>query len=116
MAYQRKTAAEKRVEQERTRHQAWERFCSDFEQLSTIADVETLLSRPPSTSDPRRPYFSNFGFFWNHAFMIPASASGTELRMYASLVRKLEATGVMKPGAADEVVVKLQDAAKEKGF
>lgn len=99
----RKTAAEKRAEQEKQKSRAWASYKRKLERAQSFRDALAIQASPVSSSSPGRSFYSNFGFFM-HYFSPPSGASVYELEQYLRLLECFEKEGVLKDGAFPKLV------------
>jgi hypothetical protein len=87
----------------------WSNFRAKLQGVGTwIGAVELALSSvPPDT--PGRCYYMNLNVFLS-AFVIPERSSYAEKALYLELIRRVDATGILKPGAREQVEKALREA------
>jgi len=94
----RKTAAERRAEEDRVKERIWESFSRQIERAESYEDALRIHATPVGVDSPGRKFYSNFGFFM-HYFSPPDGASKYELQQYLRLLRCFDKQGALKEGA-----------------
>jgi hypothetical protein len=110
----RRTKADRERERYEADRREWERFRPRLEAAQTLADALRLAADTPRSDEPGRRYYSNLSFFLQ-TFIVPDGSSHEERALYLQLVRRLDATGVLKPGAGEKIQDALRRTIEAKG-
>jgi hypothetical protein len=103
MKKKRKTQAERDAEYDRLTREHWPVFKAKLEKTSTIAEAEALRRQAVPVDAPGRKFYSNFGTFLVGGFMVPHGAGHAELLLYLDFLRRLVASGELKPEYLPEI-------------
>jgi hypothetical protein len=80
----------------------WDRFRARLEGLTSFPEAQLLVDEALPPDSPGRRYYSNLGFFLQD-FTVPAGSSYAEKELYLQFIQRLNATGALKPGAAQRL-------------
>jgi hypothetical protein len=109
MARRRKTKAEREAEWDDAERKEWDFFIPKLRAAKGLADAMLLAHTGVREGEPGRRYYSNLATFLQN-FFPPAGADAVELSAYVDLIAKLDAEGVLKPGAKDSITNMLRSA------
>jgi hypothetical protein len=111
MVRRRRTKAERdHVYNEAERH-VWEAFRPRLAALETYAEALELVADSPPPDSPGRRYYSNLSFFLGR-FVVPHGSSQEERAHYLRFIERLDAGGVLRPGAGKLVADSLRRVLK----
>lgn len=103
MKKKRKTSTERDTEYKRLTREHWPIFKDRLEKTSTIAEAEALRREAVPENAPGRKFYRNFGTFLVGNFMIPYGVGYEELLLYLNFLRRLVASGDLKPQDLPEI-------------
>ena len=92
----------------------WDGFRPRLDALADLTEAMRLVGESPAHDAPGRRYYSNLGFFLG-AFSVPAGSSYAEKALYLHFVRRLNATGQLKPAGGKKIEADLQKAMDAQG-
>jgi len=98
----RKTKAQRKQEHADAEQRVWEAFRPKLDAAITLSDALQLADQTPPPDAPGRRYYSNLAFFLQ-CFGVPGASSYAEKALYLQLIKRLDATGVLKAGACQKV-------------
>jgi hypothetical protein len=110
----RKTKTEGDREWAEAERRVWNEFRPRLDVLQTNAEALQIVAEAPPSDSPGRRYYSNLGFFLQ-AFTVPMGSSDAEKALYLQFIQRLDAAGVLKPGAAQKVKEDLRRAMELQG-
>lgn len=105
----RKTRAERDHEFFVASNRVWEQFKPRLEALKSFQEAVQLTAETPPPDSPGRKYYSNLSFFLQ-SFIVPDGSNYVEKSLYLQLIQRLDAAGVLKPGAASKIEADLKRA------
>lgn len=105
----RKTKAQRDQEHSDAERRVWEIFRPKLDEAQTLADALQLAAQTPPPDAPGRRYYSNLAFFLQ-CFGVPGGSSNAEKALYLQLIKRLDATGVLKAGACQKIEGDLRQA------
>lgn len=109
MKKRRKTVAERRSERAAAERQVWTAFRPKLEALQTMPEAYQLVAESPRPDAPGRRYYSNLGFFLQ-SFSVPDGSSNEERALYLQFIERLDAAGMLKPGAREKITAEFRHA------
>src|SRR5215216_395182 len=105
----RKTKAQKIQERAEAERRVWEVFRPKLDAVQNLAEALELAAETPPPDAPGRRYYSNLAYFLQ-CFGVPGGSSYAEKGLYLKLIARLDSTGILKPGAREEIESKLRHA------
>lgn len=105
----RKTKAQRDQERAAAERRVWEVFRPNLDKAQTLADALQLAAQTPPPNAPGRRYYSNLAFFLQ-CFGVPGGTSYAEKALYLQLIKRLDASGVLKAGASQKIEEDLRQA------
>ena len=105
----RRTNANRERERAAADQRAWEEFLPKLAALQTFVEAQILVAQAPPPDAPGRRYYSNLGFFLG-AFSVPMGSNHTERAHYIEFIKRLDAAGSLKPGAAEGILAALRNS------
>ena len=73
------------------------------------------MAHAPPPDAPGRRFYSNLGFFLG-AFTVPMGSNQTERSHYIEFIKRLDAAGALKPGAAEAVLAALRSSMSQHPY
>jgi hypothetical protein len=92
----------------------WDAFRPKLEAVQNLAEAHILAAQTPPPNAPGRRYYSNLAFFLG-CFGVPGGSSYAEKALYLQLIARLDATGILKPGACPKIESDLRQAMEAQG-
>lgn len=114
MKKRRKTKAEGAQEWAAAEGRCWETFRAKLAAARGYVEARLLVEQAPPTDMPGRRFYSNLGFFLGN-FLPPAGSSYDEKALYLQLLQRIDAEGLLKPGARQQADEALRKAMSEQG-
>ena|SRR5215216_1218121 len=111
MAQNQKTKAQRDHEYKEAERREWEIFRPKLDAIQSPVEAWQLVAEAPPPDAPGRRYYSNLGFFLQ-AFTVPGGSSHAERALYLQFIQRLDAAGILKPGARQQIEQSLRHAMK----
>ena len=109
----RKTKGQKIQERADAAHRVWEVFRPKLDAVQNLAEAHELAAETPPPDAPGRRYYSNLAYFLQ-CFGVPGGSSYAEKGLYLKMIARLDATGILKPGAREKIESDLRLAMEEE--
>ena len=105
----RKTTAQKIQERTEAERRVWEVFRPKLDAVQNLAEAHELAAETPPPDAPGRRYYSNLAYFLQ-CFGVPGGSSYAEKGLYLKLIARLDSTGILKPGAREQIESEIRHA------